>query len=89
MMKSKILTISLIVSAAILVSGIIQNNAIAYPQQKQGYSYHNKMMMMQPGVYASGTISSLQNDEKGKGFQIISKVKRNNNNKLITEYSNL
>jgi hypothetical protein len=46
-------------------------------------------MMMQPGVYASGTISSLQNDEKGKGFQIISKVKRNNNNKLITEYSNL
>jgi hypothetical protein len=62
MMKSKILTISLIVSAAILLSGIIQNNAIAYPQQKQGYSYHNKMMM-QPGVYAAGTISSLQNDE--------------------------
>jgi hypothetical protein len=70
------------------VSGIIQNNVIAYPQQKQGNSYHNRMMM-QPGVYASGTISSLQNDEKGKGFQIISKVKRNNNNKLITEYSNL
>jgi hypothetical protein len=27
------------------MSGIFQNNAIAYPQQKQGYSYHNKMMM--------------------------------------------
>ena len=72
MMKSKILTISLIISAAILVSGIIQNNAIAYPQQKQGYSYHNKMMMMQPGVYASGTISSLQNDENGNTTWIVS-----------------
>jgi hypothetical protein len=59
MMKSKILTISLIISAAVIVSGIIQNNAIAYPQQKQGNSYHNKLMMIQPGVYASGTISSL------------------------------
>ncbi|HEU4445436.1 MAG TPA: hypothetical protein VFR94_12260 [Nitrososphaeraceae archaeon] len=36
-MMKKILTISLIVSAAILLSGIIQNNATAYPQQKQGY----------------------------------------------------
>ena len=74
MMKSKILRISLIVSAAILVSGIIQNNAIAYPQQKQGYSYHNKMMMMQPGVYASGTISSLQNDENGSPTWIVSGI---------------
>jgi hypothetical protein len=73
MMKSKILTISLIVSAAILVSGIIQNNVIAYPQQKQGYSYHNKMMM-QPGVYASGTISSLQNDENGNPTWIVSGI---------------
>jgi hypothetical protein len=72
-MKSKILTISLIVSAAILVSGIIQNNAIAYPQQKQGYSYHNKMMM-QPGVHASGTISSLQNDENGNPTWIVSGI---------------
>ena len=73
MMKSKILTISLIISAAILVSGIIQNNAIAYPQQKQGYSYHNKMMM-QPGVHASGTISSLQNDENGNPTWIVSGI---------------
>ena len=73
MMKSKILTISLIVSAAILVSEIIQNNTIAYPQQKQGYSYHNKMMM-QPGVYASGTISSLQNDENGNPTWIVSGI---------------
>jgi hypothetical protein len=73
MMKSKILTISFIVSAAILVSGIIQNNAIAYPQQKQGYSYHNKMMM-QPGLYAFGTIASLQNDENGNPTWIVSGI---------------
>jgi hypothetical protein len=72
-MKSKVITISLIVSAAILVSGIIQNNVIAYPQQKQGYSYHSKMMM-QPGVYASGTISSLQNDENGNPTWIVSGI---------------
>jgi hypothetical protein len=62
MMNPKMLTISVIVSAAILMSGIIQNNAIAYPQQKQGYSYHSKMTM-QPGFYAFGTIASLQNDD--------------------------
>jgi hypothetical protein len=73
MMKSKILTISLIISAAILVLGIIQNNVIAYLQQKQGYSYHNKTMM-QPGVYASGTISSLQNDENGNPTWIVSGI---------------
>ena len=73
MMKSKILTISLIVSAAILVAGFIQNNAIAYPQQKQGYSYHNKMMM-QPGLYAFGTIASLQNDENGNPTWIVSGI---------------
>jgi hypothetical protein len=73
MMKSKILTISLIVSAAILVAGSIQNNAIAYPQQKQGYSYHNKMMM-QPGLYAFGTIASLQNDENGNPTWIVSGI---------------
>jgi hypothetical protein len=72
MMKSKILTVSLIVSAAILVSGIIQNNAIAYPQQKQGYSYDDKMMMMMPGSYAFGTIASLQNDENGNPIWIVS-----------------
>jgi hypothetical protein len=70
MMKSKILTISLIVSA-ILVSGIIQNNAIAYPQQKQGYSHHDKMMM-KPGSYAFGTIASIQNDENGNPTWIVS-----------------
>jgi hypothetical protein len=71
-MKSKILTISFIVSAAILISGIIQNNAIAYPQQKQGYS-QNKMMM-QPGLYAFGTIASLQNDENGNPTWIVSGI---------------
>ena len=67
----KLLTISLIVSTvSILVSGIIQNNAIAYPQQKQGYSYDDKMM--KPGSYAFGTIASLQNDENGNPIWIVS-----------------
>ena len=69
-MMKKILTISLIVSAAILLSGIIQNNATAYPQQKQGYSYDDKMM--KPGSYAFGTIASLQNDENGNPTWIVS-----------------
>ena len=71
-MKSKTLTISLIVSGAILLSAVIQNNAIAYTQQKQGYSYHDKMM--QPGVYSSGTISSLQNNENGNPTWIVSGI---------------
>jgi hypothetical protein len=70
MMQSKLLSISVIVSAAILVSGAIQSTAIAYPQQKQGYSSHNKMM--QPGFYAFGTIASLQNDENGNPTWIVS-----------------
>ena len=69
-MMKKILTISLIVFAAILLSGIIQNNATAYPQQKQGYSYDDKMM--KPGSYAFGTIASLQNDENGNPTWIVS-----------------
>jgi hypothetical protein len=72
MMKTKILTISVIVSAAILMSGILHNSAIAFPQQKQGYS-HNKMMM-QPGLYAFGTIASLQNDENGNPTWIVSGI---------------
>ena len=78
MIKSKIFTISVVVSAAILMSGILmsgilQNNAIAYPQQNQGYSHHNKMMM-QPGLYAFGTIASLQNDENGNPTWIVSGI---------------
>ena len=52
------------------MSGIIQNNVIAYPQQKQGYSYDDKMM--KPGSYAFGTIASLQNDENGNPMWIVS-----------------
>jgi hypothetical protein len=70
MMQSKLLSMLFIISAAILVSGAIQSNAIAYPQQKQGYSPHNKMM--QPGFYAFGTIASLQNDENGNSTWIVS-----------------
>ena len=71
MMQSKLLLVLSIVSAAILMSGVIQTSAMAYPQQKQGYSHHNKMMM-QPGLYAFGTISSLQNDENGNPTWIVS-----------------
>jgi hypothetical protein len=73
MMQSKLLTALFIVSAVILVSGAIQKDAVAYPQQKQGYSHHNKMMM-QPGLYAFGTIASLQNDENGNPTWIVSGV---------------
>src|ERR671923_1329950 len=74
MIQAKLFSALFIVSAAILVSGAIQNSAMAYPysQQKQGgYSHHGKMMM-QPGLYAFGTIASLQNDENGNPTWIVS-----------------
>jgi hypothetical protein len=71
MIKTKLLSILFIVSAAILVSGAMQSSAMAYPQQKQGYSHHDKMMM-KPGLYAFGTITSLQNDENGNPTWIVS-----------------
>jgi hypothetical protein len=71
MMQSKLFSALFIVFAAILVLGAIQSSALAYPQQKQGYSPHNKMMM-QPGLYAFGTIASLQNDENGNPTWIVS-----------------
>ena len=71
MTQSKVLSALFIVFAAILVLGAIQSSALAYPQQKQGYAHHNKMMM-QPGLYAFGTIASLQNDENGNPTWIVS-----------------
>jgi hypothetical protein len=71
MIKTKLLSVLIIVSAAILVSGAMQSSAMAYPQQKQGYSHHDKMMM-KPGLYAFGTIASLQNDENGNPTWIVS-----------------
>jgi hypothetical protein len=70
MMESKLLSVFFIIFAAILVSGAIQSGATAYPQQKQGYSHHDKMM--RPGLYAFGTIASLQNDENGNPTWIVS-----------------
>jgi hypothetical protein len=72
MMNTKILTVSFIVSAAILISGVIQNTAFAYPQEKRGYSQHHTMM--QPGLYAFGTIASLQNDLSGNPTWIVSGI---------------
>jgi hypothetical protein len=75
MIQTKLLSVLLfIASAAILVSGAIQNSAMAYQysQQKQGgYSHHDKLMM-KPGSYAFGTIASLQNDENGNPTWIVS-----------------
>jgi hypothetical protein len=70
MIESKLLSVFFIVFAAILVSGAIQSSATAYPQQKQGYSHHDKMT--RPGLYAFGTIASLQNDENGNPTWIVS-----------------
>jgi hypothetical protein len=72
MMNTKILTVSFIVSAAILMSGVIQNPAIAFPQEKRGYSQHH--MMMRPALYAFGTIASLQNDQNGNPTWIVSGI---------------
>jgi hypothetical protein len=73
MMQTKLLSLLFIASAALLVSGAIQNSVVAnqYSQQKQGYS-HNDKMMVKPGSYAFGTIASLQNDENGNPIWIVS-----------------
>ena len=73
MMQTKLLSLLFIASAALLVSGAIQNSVMAnqYSQQKQGYSHHDKMMV-KPGSYAFGTIASLQNDENGNPIWIVS-----------------
>src|SRR4029453_2343667 len=75
MMQSKLLSMLVIISATILVSGAIQNSAMAYPdwQEKEGYSDHDKMML-KAGSYAFGTIASLQNDKNGKPTGIVSGV---------------
>jgi hypothetical protein len=73
MMQTKLLSVLFIASAAILLLGAMQSSAMAYPysQQKQGgYSHHGKMM--KPGLYAFGTIASLQNDENGNPIWIVS-----------------
>jgi hypothetical protein len=74
MIQAKLFSALLIVSAAILVSGAIQNSAMAYQYSQQkhgGYSHHDKMML-KPGSYAFGTIASLQNDENGNPTWIVS-----------------
>jgi hypothetical protein len=72
-MQSKILSMLIVVSGTILMSGAIQNNSMAfqYSQQEQEDSYHDKMMM-KPGSYAFGTIASLQNDKDGNPTWIVS-----------------
>ena len=45
------------------------NSAMAYPEQQKGYSHYG---MKPPGVYAAGTIASLQNDQNGNPTWIVS-----------------
>ena len=67
-----------VISAVMLASGIVliasldamQYNAVAYPQQQEGYSHYG--MMKPPGVYAAGTIAGLQNDQNGNPTWIVS-----------------
>jgi hypothetical protein len=74
MARTKLLFVLFIASAALLISGAIQNQnsvmANQFSQQKQGYSYHDKII--KPGSYALGTIASLQNDENGNPIWIVS-----------------
>jgi hypothetical protein len=61
-----------IISATILITGAMQTSVTAYPysQQKQGHS--NDDRMIRPGLYAIGTIASLQNDESGNPTWMVS-----------------
>ena len=70
---NKTTSVLFIASAALLLSGVIQNSVMGnqYSQQKQGYSHHDNMKM-KPGSYAFGTIASLQNDENGNPIWIVS-----------------
>jgi hypothetical protein len=56
--------------SAMMQSTTLSDIHCACPQQKQGYANHNKIM--QPELYASGTIASLKNDENGNPTWIVS-----------------
>jgi len=70
-MESKVLSILMVLSSTILVSGVIQNTSMGFQNsQKQGDLYNDEMM--KPGSYAFGTIASLQNDKNGNPAWIVS-----------------
>lgn len=62
----------MLASGIVLIASLdaMQYNAVAYPQQQEGYSHYG--MMKPPGVYAAGTIASLQNDQNGNPTWIVS-----------------
>ena len=69
--QSKVLSILMVLSTTILVSGVIQNTSMGFQNsQKQGDLYNDEMM--KPGSYAFGTIASLQNDKNGNPVWIVS-----------------
>jgi hypothetical protein len=60
------------VSATILISGAMQTSVTAYPYSQQTQGYSNDDRMIRPGLYAIGTIASLQNNESGNPTWIVS-----------------
>ena len=62
----------MLTSGIVLIASLdaMQYNAVAYPQQQEGYSHYG--MMKPPGVYAAGTIAGLQNDQNGNPTWIVS-----------------
>ena len=70
------LGIMAVLLASILVLSVTDGNGIAvgYPKEDKGYSHDYGMMkgMLKPGLYAAGTIASMQNDENGNPTWIVS-----------------
>jgi hypothetical protein len=60
------------VSATILISGTMQTSVMADPYSQQTQGYSNDDRMIRPGLYAIGTIASLQNDESGNPTWLVS-----------------
>jgi hypothetical protein len=78
MAKSMISTGSGIITAALFVLGsllaiiILGGNGVANAYPKGGEGYSHGLGMVKPGQYASGTISSMQNDENGNPSWLVS-----------------
>lgn len=70
------LGIMTVLLASTLVLSITYGNGIAvgYPKEDKGYRHDYGMMkgMLKPGLYAAGTIASMQNDETDNPIWIVS-----------------
>ena len=78
MAKSMISTGSGIITAALFVLGsllaitVLDGIGISNAYPKKGEGYGHGLGMLKPGEYASGTISSIQNDENGNPSWLVS-----------------